>query len=234
MMQNLIPIREIFGPTIQGEGLHAGRLATFIRVAGCDSRCEWCDTKYAWDVADTRVKMMSAEQIAESVIRKPSLNRLVVITGGNPCIYDLHMVIDMLKESDYEIHIETQGTIIPAWLSKVDFVSLSPKRSYVEGGFYATAGERSIIKGMIKELGDTPHQLKFVIGNDCEYTLALEMAKSNPLEVVMFQPKYTDGIPNSESITALADKICNDVRIPPNVCFMPQLHRVIWGDANGV
>lgn len=237
----LIPIREIFGPTIQGEGLHVGRLATFVRVAGCDSYCKWCDTKYAWDVNDTRVTRMTADQIAESIIRKVSLHKLVVLTGGNPCLYDLGELIEILHDRpqgfDYEVHVETQGTKFPDWLRKVDFVSLSPKISMPGASFMAMTEAKSEVRNMIKSLGDVPHQLKFVIGDPDEYALALEVAKSNPTEIVIFQPKHIGGnsIRSDENgLTALANEICEDSKVPPNVRFMPQLHRVIWGDVRGV
>lgn len=233
----LIPIREIFGPTIQGEGLHVGRLATFVRVAGCDSYCEWCDTKYAWDVNDTRVTRMTADQIAESIIRKVSLHRLVVLTGGNPCLYDLGELIDILHNNDYEVHVETQGTKFPKWLRNADFISLSPKISMPGASFLRIAEAKSEVRNMIKSLDDIPHQLKFVIGDIVEYTLALEVAKSNPEEIVIFQPKYYEEKSvsrNMNGLTELANEICKDHQIPPNVRFMPQLHRIIWGDARGV
>lgn len=232
----LIPIREIFGPTIQGEGLHAGRLAAFVRVAGCDSYCEWCDTKYAWDVNDTRVMRMTADQIAESIIRKVSSHKLVVLTGGNPCLYDLSELIDILHDNDYEVHVETQGTRFPKWLRNVDFISLSPKISILNLSFMAMTEAKSEVRNMIKSLDGIPHQLKFVIGDSTEYALALEVAKSNPEEAVIFQPKHTDDTSGYvlANIAKLPDMICADSRMPSNVRFMPQLHRIIWGDAHGV
>ena len=233
----LIPIREIFGPTIQGEGLHTGRLATFVRVAGCDSYCDWCDTKYAWDVNDTRVKMMTADQIAESIIRRVSLHKLVVLTGGNPCLYDLGELIDILHNNDYEVHVETQGTRFPEWLNAADFVSLSPKISVSDLSFMAMAEAKSKVRDMIRALEHIRHQLKFVIGDPDEYALALEVAKSNPAEIVIFQPKHIEGDStqsDENGLTALANEICKDPKVPPNVRFMPQLHRIIWGDAHGV
>lgn len=231
------PIREIFGPTIQGEGLHAGRLATFVRVAGCDSQCEWCDTKYAWDVNDTKVKMMSAEQIAEFVIRKPSLHRLVVLTGGNPCMYDLSDLVDTFHNNDYEVHVETQGTIFPGWLDKADFVSLSPKIPLLSLNFLEMSEAKSKMRDMLNALEFVKHQIKFVIESRIEFEFALEIAKSNPDEDVIFQPKYIEkfSIPvNMKDLTELANIICKDPRVPSNVRFMPQLHRIIWGDLHGV
>jgi len=237
VVNKLIPVREIFGPTIQGEGLHTGRLATFVRVAGCDSQCEWCDTKYAWGVDDPLVHKLSTEQIAESIMRRISLHKLVVLTGGNPCLYDFGALIDMLHENAYEVHVETQGTLFPEWLEKADFISLSPKVKLTELSFYGMAKAKVEVKQMIDRIKFCKHQLKFVIGNPDEYALALEIAKSNPREIVIFQPKYIPGDSSKSDengIACLADEICSDTKVPSNVRFMPQLHRIIWGDLNGV
>lgn len=232
-----IPIREIFGPTIQGEGLHIGRMATFVRAAGCDSNCKWCDTKFAWDANGPLVKMMTSEQIAESIIRRVSLHRLVVLTGGNPCLYDMGELIDILHENDYEVHVETQGTMFPRWLQDVDFISLSPKITLTNIEFFGMAKAKNEVEKIIDQIKFCEHQLKFVIGDVEEYALALEIAKSHPKETVIFQPKHIDGdssLSSENGVMALADEMCKDLRIPANVRFMPQLHRIIWGDINGV
>ena len=161
----------------------------------------------------------------------------MVLTGGNPCLYDLGELGGILHNNDYEVHVETQGTIFPKWLRNVDFISLSPKMSPdPDLSFMAMAKAKSEVRNMIKSLDDIPHQLKFVIGDSTEYTLALEVAKSNPKEVVIFQPKHTDDTSGYvlANIAKLPNMICEDVRVPPNVRFMPQLHRIIWGDAHGV
>jgi len=64
-MMPLLPVSEIFGPTIQGEGEHIGRRAVFVRLAGCDSRCSWCDTKYAWSTEGAT--HMSEDEIVNTV-----------------------------------------------------------------------------------------------------------------------------------------------------------------------
>ena len=103
--------------------------------------------------------------------------------------------------------------------------------------FMAMAKAKSEVRNMIKSLDDIPHQLKFVIGDPTEYIFALEVAKSNPAEIVIFQPKHIEGDStqsNENGLTALANEICKDPKVPPNVRFMPQLHRIIWGDKRGV
>ena len=73
--------------TIQGEGFHQGRAAYFIRLGGCDVGCVWCDVKDSWDAA--KHPLISAEEIITEAKKYPS--KLIVITGGEPLMYDLHV-----------------------------------------------------------------------------------------------------------------------------------------------
>lgn len=80
-----IPVLEIFGPTIQGEGRVIGRKTMFVRTAGCDFRCSWCDSKFTWDGSmKDDIEMMEAEEILAQ-LRNIGGNRFnhVTISGGN-------------------------------------------------------------------------------------------------------------------------------------------------------
>ena len=126
-----ILISEIFGPVFQGEGPIIGKQTIFVRVFGCDSRCEHCDTMYAVDVdapgAETR-KLMDPEDIVDKVEDLcPDYRIPVTISGGNPAIWDLS---ELVKELDYrrrQIWVETQGTRWADWLMDCDKVIVSPK-----------------------------------------------------------------------------------------------------------
>ncbi len=119
----MLKINEIF-TSIQGEGYHVGRSATFIRFAGCNCKCEWCDTPF------DNYTEMSIEQIMAQV----SHHDLVVITGGEPTmqldgLYELVVALDSALK---EVAIETNGTI-EFDTSAFDWVTLSPKGN-VKGG----------------------------------------------------------------------------------------------------
>lgn len=116
------PISEIFGPTIQGEGEAIGTVTHFIRAAGCDFKCDWCDTKYAWQAKRT----MTTEQIVSAVEKLP-WTKWVTITGGNPALYDFRPVIDSLHRLGHLIAAETQGSRFSQWFKRVDILTLSPK-----------------------------------------------------------------------------------------------------------
>lgn len=115
------PIMEHFY-TIQGEGFHTGSAAYFIRTAGCDVQCWWCDVKDSWD--GSKHPKMTVGQLVQEV--NTSRASKVVITGGEPLVHDLDPLTQMLKELGCQIHIETSGS---SQLSgHLDWVTLSPKR----------------------------------------------------------------------------------------------------------
>jgi 7-carboxy-7-deazaguanine synthase len=108
--------------TLQGEGFHGGKAAYFIRLAGCDVGCVWCDVKESWDV--TRHPSLQIEDLLSAVASTPA--RIVVVTGGEPLMHDLGPLTGALKAEGYLTHLETSG----AWpmSGEWDWVCLSPKK----------------------------------------------------------------------------------------------------------
>lgn len=128
----LFPVTEIFGPVIQGEGAMAGWPTYFVRFAGCDYRCSWCDTPYSVlpDLIKQDSKRMTYEQIIarlEELCDKSLGPYMVTFSGGNPAIHDLSDLVKDLKILGWEIAVETQGTMLPEWLQRVDQLTISPK-----------------------------------------------------------------------------------------------------------
>jgi 7-carboxy-7-deazaguanine synthase len=227
------PVCEIFGPTLQGEGIHSGRVATFIRFAGCDSNCEWCDTKYAWDTGGV-MQMDTTEIVVETIKHMHGLQKLVVITGGNPALYNLGDLVDRLHAARIEVHVETQGTKFPAWLGKADFISFSPKPSKeVLKGNWLPMKDINRMLHLIKNI--TKGQLKFIIDTDEEYAYAKNIASIEPTVPMVFQPKFVIGkaVSIPHDLGKLADKMCADWQLTSNVRFAPQMHRILWSDKHG-
>ena len=120
------PIIEIFH-SIQGEGANIGIPATFIRFAGCNLRCSWCDTKYSWEIKPEYYKLI--EEIV-SEVKYPT----VILTGGEPTLYNLKPLVIAIKKhieevlgKDPFICIETNGTMpIPDDIG-IDWITCSPK-----------------------------------------------------------------------------------------------------------
>ena len=91
--------------TIQGEGKYSGKAAYFIRIAGCDVGCVWCDVKESWD--KEQHALLSISEIIENVVKSNA--NFVVLTGGEPAMYDLRPLVDQLKSLGIMVAIETSG-----------------------------------------------------------------------------------------------------------------------------
>jgi len=115
------PIVEDFY-TIQGEGAHTGRPAYFIRTAGCDVNCWWCDVKESWD-EEKHPNMKTGDIVQRAVDSKAEF---AVITGGEPLLHNLEALSVRLKQEAIEVHIETSGS--SPLSGHLDWVTLSPKR----------------------------------------------------------------------------------------------------------
>lgn len=126
-----IPLVEMFGPTVQGEGSVIGQQTYFLRFGLCDYRCTMCDSLHA--VLPERVRMyakwLTQRQIFDEFqeFRKPTTTDWVTFSGGNPAMHDLSYLLGLLKMAHLKVNVETQGTIYQGWLSKVDSLTISPK-----------------------------------------------------------------------------------------------------------
>ncbi len=114
------PIVETFH-SLQGEGSWAGVSAFFIRLAGCDVHCSFCDTKHSWRT--DRYPLKSAVELVEEA--KQTKPRIVVITGGEPLLHDLEPLTTLLREHQLPIHLETSGA--HPLTGQFDWITLSPK-----------------------------------------------------------------------------------------------------------
>lgn len=125
-----IPVLEIFGPTIQGEGMVIGQKTMFVRTAGCDYSCSWCDSAFTWDgSAKKDIRWMTAEEIfAELKDIGGDAFSHVTISGGNPALLkQLDAFIELLKENNIRAALETQGTVYQDWFTLIDDLTISPK-----------------------------------------------------------------------------------------------------------
>ena len=116
-----LPLMEDFY-TIQGEGFYQGSAAYFIRLGGCDVGCVWCDVKESWDASAH--PLVSVSEMTRRA--KDSGAKIVVITGGEPVMYDLTELTETLKASGLRTHLETSGAypITGTW----DWICFSPKK----------------------------------------------------------------------------------------------------------
>lgn len=134
-----IPVMESF-LTLQGEGFHTGTASYFIRLGGCEVGCVWCDVKESWDAG-----AHPAQTVSELVsVAKRQGVKVVVITGGEPLMYNLDELTSALQQAGLRTHVETSG-VYPL-TGKWDWVCFSPKKFKApDEGFYQTAHELKVV-----------------------------------------------------------------------------------------
>ncbi len=149
-----LPIMEDFY-TIQGEGNQQGRAAYFIRIAGCDVGCHWCDVKESWPIH--KEQQFSIASIVAKAEKFPS--RFAVITGGEPAMHKLDELCNQMISSGFELAIETSGAypLSGTW----HWICLSPKK----------------LKNPLPEYYEKANELKIVIYNNHDIKWAEEQAK---------------------------------------------------------
>ena len=124
-----IPVVEIFGPTIQGEGLVTGTFTNFLRTGGCSLRCKWCDSMYAVDSEQVKenARMLDVPEITQAIEEHPWAPWMT-LTGGDPCMWEeLGDVVTWLNNRNTRVNVETQGMLFPDWLMHCDVITFSPK-----------------------------------------------------------------------------------------------------------
>lgn len=166
-----LPVMEHFY-TIQGEGHYTGRAAYFIRLAGCDVGCVWCDVKESWDV-ETH-PLLKTKDLLSFVLE--SGTDFVVITGGEPAMYNLDFFVSLLQQNGIEVAIETSGTY--ALIGNVDWYCFSPKK----------------FKKPVEEAYQKATELKVVIFHPSDLAWAEEHAsKVNKNCLLYLQPEWSKG-----------------------------------------
>ncbi len=177
-----LPLVEQFY-TIQGEGFHTGKAAYFIRIGGCDIGCRWCDSKISWSPGIH--KMVSIKDIVKSVLDTPA--KAVVITGGEPTLYNLDPLSSMLQQNNIETFIETSGAyeLTGSW----DWICLSPKQNvHPHPSIYEKANE-----------------LKMIIYEDNDFDWAEQCAKRINKDCYRFlQPEWSRYSVNIDPIVEYA------------------------------
>jgi 7-carboxy-7-deazaguanine synthase len=165
-----LPVMESFY-TIQGEGYHSGRSAYFIRLAGCDVGCIWCDVKESWE-ADKHPLVSINDLITNSV---GSGTDFIVITGGEPAMYNLTTFVKKLKQEGLTIAIETSGAY--PLKGDVDWYCFSPKKfnSPLDEA-YTRASELKVIVNHASDL-DWAEMHSEKVSKDCILYLQPEWSK---------------------------------------------------------
>ncbi len=164
-----LPLMEQFY-SIQGEGYHTGKAAYFIRLGGCDIGCNWCDTKLSWN-PDLH-PLVSTEEIVRKAVASGS--KSMVITGGEPLMYNLTYLTALLKDKGFLIFLETSGA--HPMQGVFDWVCLSPKSN----------------KPPLEEALRRADELKVIVQETKDFEWAEENARKVPAGCHLFlQPEWS-------------------------------------------
>ncbi|MEO9804277.1 MAG: 7-carboxy-7-deazaguanine synthase QueE [Reichenbachiella sp.] len=136
--------------SIQGEGFYSGKPAIFVRLGGCDVGCVWCDVKESWNEKDH--PFLAIQEILDELSQYPC--KTLIITGGEPLMYDLKELTKCLKSEGYRLHLETSGAypMTGVW----DWVCFSPKK----------------FKAPHESVYDEAHELKAIVFNQSDFKFA--------------------------------------------------------------
>jgi len=180
----MLPLMEEFY-TIQGEGYHTGTAAYFIRIGGCDVGCHWCDVKESWNAelhppTPTDLIVSNAKKYANTV----------VITGGEPLMWDMTQITQKLKQQNLQVHIETSGAYILS--GEWDWICLSPKKN----------------KLPTQTVYDNANELKVIIHNKHDFIFAEEQAQLvNSNAILFLQPEWSK---KEEMTPLIVDYVMNN------------------------
>lgn len=241
MADKKIGVLEIFGPTIQGEGMVAGQKTVFIRTYGCDYRCSWCDSKFTWD-GSQKPQMMTPREIVEKVeeLSKDNGNRHVTISGGNPALITaIGPLLDDLHELEYKVSLETQGSKWQNWFTKIDELTFSPKPPSSKMTLDEFKFMRIINRCNAEMIN---FSIKVVVFNDEDFKWAKRLHKHFPSPTYEWylQVGNEDVVEDGEIAGRLLesyDWLCNKVieeKSMAHVRPLPQLHTLIWGNKQSV
>ncbi|MDK1387839.1 7-carboxy-7-deazaguanine synthase QueE [Sinorhizobium sp. 8-89] len=237
-----IRVSEIFGPTIQGEGVLIGLPTVFVRTGGCDYRCSWCDSLHA---VDSRYRdewrAMSAEEVWREITRLSGGKSVMVsLSGGNPAIQPLGELIARGHSEGYRFALETQGSVARDWFADLDVLVLSPKppSSSMETDWQAFDACLRMSEGRPQTV------LKIVIFDEADYAYARGTAERYPHLPVYLQPgNHTPPPADDDDATIDIDGVMERMRwlvarITEDRWFearvLPQLHVLLWGNKRGV
>jgi 7-carboxy-7-deazaguanine synthase len=185
--------------SLQGEGYHQGKAAFFIRLAGCDVGCVWCDVKDSWDASKHPV--LSIEEIVAAAAAHPS--RIAIVTGGEPLLHQLDPLTTALRAAGFQTHIETSGSspMSGSW----DWVCLSPKK----------------FKAALPEAIKAANELKVVVFNNSDFAFANSFVN----DVDSDCKKYLQ--PEWEKSDAMTPLVIEYIKANPSWELSAQLHKYI-------
>lgn len=216
-----LAVSEIFGPTFQGEGSSIGRRCYFLRLAGCNQHCSWCDTPYTWDWSGRNGKKYDPREevhkydwkdLVDALLALPGTlpggRQLLVISGGEPLLQQkkLEPLCEWFYRHGWEIEIETAGTIVPHEISRyVTKYNISPKLEN-SGNELKTRYRPQVLK-LLQAEGAARVCWKFVARTDEDLAEIAHIVNECELSPVYVMPEGTDSETIKERMQELAAEV---------------------------
>lgn len=227
-----INVNEVFGPTIQGEGIHTGQRVGFVRLAGCNLACSWCDTPYSWDWDRFDRKEESHKTLVSELatqVKEMGVDR-IVLTGGEPMLQQTAIWDFKSSLGSIEIDVETNGTILPniKTINAVDMFSVSPKLAH--GGDLLEMRRTKALEAFAYLAGEDRAIFKFVCqwASDFDEIDEIITQFKIPRNAVWIMPEGVSQLAQMESMHRLADEA-----IARGFNISPRLHVLIWNTERG-
>lgn len=227
-------VNEVFGPTIQGEGIHAGRLVSFVRLAGCNLACSWCDTPYSWDWErfDKREEShaWTVEELAQA-IDNFAVER-VIITGGEPLLQQrgIKALANLVPHLKFEI--ETNGTVLPnqSLADAINLFVVSPKLAH-SGDNEETRIKHAPMQAFAAMAWMGQATFKFVAQSESDLASISELSHRFhiPHESIWVMPEGIDAETHLNNLQAIADAV-----IARGWNLTTRLHVLAWGNRRKV
>jgi len=234
-MAERIAVAEIFGPTLQGEGPHAGEPTVFVRTGGCDFSCSWCDSLHAVDPFFSPLwsRMAPDEIIAALTELWPSSPACsLTLSGGNPAMWDGLGAVAAAWPGP--VRLETQGTIVPAWLGQMTTIVVSPKPpSSGQPG----AARLEAFMSAVPENCEVVFKVPCASAADLDWAIATHASYATRVPLLFIQP-VNDPITELgvDELIARWEQLWAWLRPlkAPHVRLSHQQHVLAWGNAKGV
>lgn len=238
-MPSKIPVLEIFGPTIQGEGRVIGRKTMFVRTTGCDYRCSWCDSAFTWDgSAKDDIELLTAQDIYDR-LKEIGGNQFdhVTISGGNPAlIKGIQDLVDLFEEKNIFTALETQGSKFQPWMRQINDLTISPKPPSSN-----MVPNLEILDSVIEQCIPSTLNLKVVVFDKEDYQFAKMIHhryRNIPFYLQVGNPYLDDDVEyHTEKLLGryetLVDTVMNSSDMN-HVYVLPQLHTLLWSNKKGV
>jgi 7-cyano-7-deazaguanosine (preQ0) biosynthesis protein QueE len=239
----MLAINEVYGPTYQGEGRSAGKPVMFIRTAGCNLACVFCDTPQTWNWIGTNfqhpnkfdprkeVHKMVAQQVFDQLVALSPGTRAVVVSGGEPLLqqHELIPLLTILRQNNYWIEVETNGTIAPidSVIALVNQFNCSPKLT--NSGPDNPLNKREVAQSLITLASLPTATFKFVIVTNEDQIEVMDLITRYKLHDVYLMAEgktRAEQLARQDNVCVLCEQL--------HVHFSPRLHVLQYGNKRGV